>query len=242
MIADRLILELVALVAPPRCAVCQELGARPADLLCPACRRELPWLRGPTCPRCALPAPCEPCPARRSAFVRSWAPLAYEGTARELIAALKFRGALGLADIMAAQLVAGAPGELLSGSTALVPVPAHRARRRKRGFDQAELLARALSRRTGRPLRRCLRRTGAPTRQLGAHRRERLTPGRIGLTVTRRVPAAVLLVDDVHTTGATLHACAAALRGAGAGHVACITYARTLSPGLQAADKRSPRA
>lgn len=224
---ERLRAELVALVAPPVCAACRAAVPRAADPLCSACRRALPWLRGPRCPRCALPAPCAPCPARAAAFERAWSPLAYEGPARALVAALKFGGALALADLMAAQIAAGAPPPLLEAVT-LVPVPLHPTRRRARGFDQAERLARALAVRTGRPLDACVRRTGAATRQLGAGRRQRRATGRIALDVRGAAPAIALLVDDVHTTGATLDACAAALRAAGAHRVGCVTYARTL--------------
>jgi ComF family protein len=227
---ERLRAELLALVVPPVCAACRAPLPRAGNPLCGSCRRALPWLRGPRCERCALPAPCAPCPARAAAFERSWAPLAYEGPARVLVGALKFRGALALADLMAAQIVAGAPSPLLASAT-LVPVPLHPARRRARGFDQAEQLARALAKRTDRPALACLRRRGAPTRQVGAGRDQRLQSGRIDLELAAPAPATVLLVDDVHTTGATLDACARILRAAGARRVACVTYARTLHPG-----------
>jgi predicted amidophosphoribosyltransferase len=131
---------------------------------------------------------------------------------------------------MAAQIAAGAPFAARDGA-ALVPVPAHPARRRARGFDPAERLARALARRTGRPLVACLRRGGAPARQLGAPRAVRRQPGRLDVRARGRAPVRVALVDDVHTTGATLDACARALRAAGAADVTALSYARTLRPG-----------
>src|SRR5207249_10623961 len=97
--------------------------------------------------------------------------------------------------------------------------------RRARGFDPAGALAAALARRLGRPLAPCLRRAGGP-RQVGAGRSARR---RNRLAVTARDPPPhVLLVDDVHTTGATLAACTRALTGAGARVAAALTYARTL--------------
>jgi predicted amidophosphoribosyltransferase len=221
--------RLVALAVPPVCLACRTAPTAADELLCAPCRRALPWLTGPCCPRCALPAPCAPCPARRAAFVAAWSPVAYAGPARDLVVALKARGALPAAGLMGAQLAAGAPDELLAGVT-LVPVPAHPARRRARGHDQARFLARALAARTGLPVARCLRRRGgaAAPRQVGAGRRTRLEAGRHALSVRGRAPPVVALVDDVHTTGATLDACARVLRDAGAIRVVALAYARTL--------------
>jgi predicted amidophosphoribosyltransferase len=111
---------------------------------------------------------------------------------------------------------------------ALVAVPAHPVRRRTRGFDPAELLARALARRTGLPLTRALTRRAAAQRQLGASRDERRAAGRLGFEARGPAPRTAILVDDVHTTGATLSACAQALKDAGAQRVVALTWARTL--------------
>jgi predicted amidophosphoribosyltransferase len=122
---DRLRAELTAVLAPPACLACRAPLADAHAELCVACRRALPWLADPCCPRCGLPAPCgrtAVCPARAAAFERAWAPLAHAGPARQLVAALKFRGALPVARLMAAQIAATAPRELLAGA-ALVPVP-----------------------------------------------------------------------------------------------------------------------
>jgi len=228
---DRLRAELTAALAPPACLACRAPLADPHAELCVACRRALPWLGEPRCPRCGLPAPCgrtAGCPARAAAFERAWAPLAHAGPARQLVAALKFRGALPVARLMAAQIAATAPRELLDGA-ALVPVPLHPARRRARGFDQAALIAHALAARTGLPLAACLRRAGAPTRQLGAGRSARRGAAeRQRLHVRGAVPARALLLDDVHTTGATFEVCARALRAAGSRRVAVIAFCRTL--------------
>jgi predicted amidophosphoribosyltransferase len=225
---NRTIAELVAVLAPPACAACGRPVAAATELLCGACRRDLPWLRGRCCPRCALPAPCAPCPARTLAFDAAWAPVAHAGSARAAVRALKFHGRLALADAMVAQMAAGAPRGLLDAADALVPVPPDRARARRRGFDPAALLARGLARRTGVPVAPCLRRAGPAPRQLGARARDRRAAGRLQVEPTRAAPTRALLVDDVHTTGATLHACARALRVAGARRVAAITYSRAL--------------
>jgi predicted amidophosphoribosyltransferase len=195
-----------ALVVPPFCWECGA-DARVGEPLCAACRSALRWL-GP-----------EPVSAEG---VEVWAPVAYEGPARALVRGLKYRGAVGLAEPMAAAICAGAPA--LDG--ALVPVPLHPRRRRQRGYNQAERLAAAIARRSGLGVADCLARRGpAAARQVGRGRSERLAGPPI--ETSGAVPEGVVLVDDVCTTGATLAACAAALRGAGSRHVTAVAYART---------------
>jgi ComF family protein len=220
---------LLALVVPPCCAACRDPLRGAGEVVCAACRRALPWLAEPRCPRCALPSePGHRCPAAGQAFAAAFAPVAYQGVARELVAALKFAHARPLADVMAAHLAAGLP-QGMRGAT-IVAVPAHPARVRRRGYDQARLLAGALGRRLGVPVARPLRRAGPAVRQLGASRAERLAQGRVTVVATGAVPARVLLVDDVHTTGGTLDACARALLAGGAQEVAAATWARALRP------------
>lgn len=223
-----LLREVLALAVPPACAACAAPLPGAGDPLCGACRRALPWIRGARCERCALPAhPLAACPAAGARWASARAPLAHAGPARELVRALKFRGALPLADLMAAAMVAGAAAARWQEAV-VVPVPAHPAHRRARGFDQAELLARAVATRAARPLRPCLVRSGTALTQLGSGRRERLARGRIEIGTRGRVPPVVLLVDDVHTTGGTLRACAEVLDAEGASRIDVLTYTRAL--------------
>src|SRR5215218_2600277 len=161
--------ELLAIVAPPACLACREPLGRAEDLLCADCLRALPWLRGWRCPRCGLPRHRRGgCPAARAAFARSWAPMAYEGSARALVQALKFRAALPAAGVMAAQLAATLPDALRSG--VVMPVPAQRVRRRTRGFDPAAALAAAFAARLDLPLVPALARRDRAGRQTRAGR------------------------------------------------------------------------
>jgi ComF family protein len=161
------------------------------------------------------------------AGICTWAPVAYEGSARALVGALKFRGAAGIADHMAAAMLARAPPRLIDKRT-LVPVPLHPARLRRRGFNQADRLAAAMAARSALPVAQCLRRRGPHRAQVGRGRSDRLAAVRNSISAHQPVAPRVLLVDDVITTGATLAACAAALRDAGASEVAAIAFARTL--------------
>jgi predicted amidophosphoribosyltransferase len=222
--------ELLGLLAPPACAACGAPLARAEVRVCAPCLRGLPWLRGRRCPRCALPRhPARGCPAAGAAFAGAWSPLAYEGSARALVAALKFRGALAVAGLMGAQLAAHLPAALRGPpAPALVPVPPHPVRRRRRGFDPAAELAAALAARTDLPVAPILRRRDRAPRQVGLGRAQRRRAGRLVIEATRAPPPRVLLIDDVQTTGATLDACARALVAAGCGEVVAVTYARAL--------------
>jgi predicted amidophosphoribosyltransferase len=145
----------------------------------------------------------------------------FEGEAREIVHGLKFGRLLGLA-ARAAEAMDRAGGERLEG--VVVPVPASPLRWRWRGFDPAEEIALAIARRRGLPLSRCLRRRHGP-RQVGRSRRERVgDPPDVRLR--GRAPRDALLVDDVCTTGATLAACAAALRAGGCERVVAVVLAR----------------
>lgn len=161
-----------------------------------------------------------------------WAPVAYSGPARDLVRALKFRGATAVADAMAAQIAANAPGGLLSAPVAsppvLVPVPLHRRRLRRRGYNQASLIAAALAQRTGLEVADCLARTGSPATQVGRDRAERRAGPAGSVESSAPPPDRVVLVDDVATTGATLAACAAVVRAAGASEVTALVFARTI--------------
>lgn len=199
-------------VAPPVCASCRAYAGR-SEPLCERCRGALRWL------------PPEP---SFVAGVEVWAPVAYDGAARALISALKFHGAVGLADTMAAQVVAAAPPGWLAGAV-LVPVPLHRARQRRRGFNQAGAIAAALAMRTGLAASGGLVRSGRGTTQVGRGRAERALAidGAVAVRAGAALPERVMLVDDVTTTGATLAACAGALRAAGVRSVRATAYART---------------
>lgn len=145
----------------------------------------------------------------------------YDGAARELVLALKYRNTRPALRMVARALAAVAAPH---APDAVTFAPTTAARRRERGYDQAQLLARGVARELRVPLLRALERRAGPP-QTGRDRAERL----IGPRLVARAPVAgsILVVDDVCTTGATLGAAAAALRDAGAGAVHGATFAVT---------------
>ncbi|HVO53456.1 MAG TPA: phosphoribosyltransferase family protein [Solirubrobacterales bacterium] len=201
---------LAAGLAPPLCAACGR-GCRVEAVLCTRCARRL--------------AGAEPLFGKGPPGLdRAWSSASYESVARDLVAALKFRRLLPVADLMADRIHWLAPAHMLSGT--VVPVPPAPPRLRRRGFDPAGELAAALAERLQAPLALCLARRGGQ-RQVGRGRADRVGhPPRV--RVCGPVPRSILLVDDVLTTGATMTACAKALRSAGAARVVAVTFARRL--------------
>src|SRR5688500_18802260 len=102
--------ELLAAIVPPACAACRRPLRVAGAHVCGACLSRLPWLGAASCRRCALPDPGgDPCPARAAPYTAAWAPMAYDGVARDLVHALKFGGSVALAELLGAQVAAYLP-------------------------------------------------------------------------------------------------------------------------------------
>lgn len=214
----------------PGCLWCGRPGPwRAGAGLCTACWRRVPWVQGPVCRRCgkplARPGTCRDCSARPVPVALSRAPALYDGVWKDLIHALKFAGRQELCEPIGEAMArcarrAGYPERC----HALVPVPLAPSRLQRRGYNQAELLARQVGARTAVPVLPVLARTAkpAPSPQSLKSARERRRSLR-GAFVTVRPDVVrgltLAVVDDVYTTGATMDEASRALLRAGAREV-----------------------
>jgi ComF family protein len=241
--AFRIFPWLLNLVFPPVCPTCKTLlGGKGKNLImCPDCHKAIRPVLPPYCPHCGLPYPsgdkeghlCSPCLKQRWYFEIHRTCALYEGALKEAIHRFKYGGVFPLVSVF---------GDLLQPTfqnltrdypvDVMVPVPLHIRRLRERGFNQALLLVKELSKRTGIPYEeRALKKIKDTPVQITLKKRER----RKNLTGAFQVKdqeaiqgKTVVLVDDVYTTGATVNECSRALLKAGAERVAVLTVARAL--------------
>lgn len=224
-------------VLPPQCVVC----ARPVEKasgLCPACFRRMPFIERPYCERLGTPfdedlgertlSPAAV--AAPPAFGRARAVARFEGPARDLVHRLKYGDRTDLGPLLG-RWMARAGAEILDGADALVPVPLHWRRLWGRRFNQAALLAGGMASACGAPVAVDVLRRGKPTRSqvgLSASERARNLQGALQVPEAERIRVkgrALVLVDDVMTTGATANAAARVLLRAGAARVDVMLFA-----------------
>ena len=233
---------LLSVLLAPACVACEQLLDEPTrGPVCERCWQSIRPLTPPLCDRCGDTLPtwrtvstalacCARCRRTTRALDRARSVGAYEGALRAVVHALKYDGRRSLARPLA-EMMRQRGVDVLDGAACVVPVPLHASRRRHRGFNQASDLARHI----GLPVIHALGRTRATATQTGLssarrHRnvRDAFAPTRAGRQLNGLT---VVLIDDVSTTGATLDACARALKGAGVREVRALTAARVEARG-----------
>lgn len=233
---------LLDLLYPPSCPACGSSEAASDDLeWCPGCLEALPWIRGSQCQGCGRPFPkspsspdhlCGECILGTFHFDRARSVLYHADFVRETVHAVKFGARLHLVRPLSQLLVRTVQDWEGSVIDLLIPVPLHPLRLRQRGFNQAALLGRFLSRKIAVPMDLGLLKRGVWTvPQTRLSREERLKNVKDAFFVEnpeRLEGRNVLLVDDVFTTGSTLSECAKVLKENGAVEVLAVTLSRAV--------------
>jgi ComF family protein len=243
--AARLVLDAVL---PPLCLSCNEIVETPGTL-CAACWQRFCFVAPPYCERCAYPFAqdlgqgmlCGACIARPPRYRQARAALVYDQQSRRLVLPFKHGDRTDIARACG-RWMARAGAELLLEADLVAPVPLHWRRLFTRRYNQAQLLARVVMRQAGssshaRLASDLLRRRRWTGSQTGLRAKERRDNVRRAFEIHPRWSAdvagkAVLLIDDVLTTGATVEACAFALQRGGARHVDVLTLARVVRPAI----------
>ena len=232
--------RLLDAVLPPLCLGCNEIVAEPGAL-CAACWPGFSFISAPQCARCGVPfaehigegAECGACLRWPPRYRRARAALVYDDKSKRLVLPFKHGDRTDMARACG-RWMAGAAGDLLAEAELIAPVPLHWRRLFTRRYNQALLLARAAARdSTARLAPDLLRRARWTGSQAGLKAEERRKNVRRAFELNPRwaeaiKDKAVLLVDDVLTTGATAEACALALQRGGARHVDVLTLARVV--------------
>ena len=230
---------------PPRCPGCGII-VEADDAFCLTCWSGMRFLGEPCCARCGVPfeherggeAACGACLADPPPFDSARAVLAYGDIARKVALKLKYGRRVGLARLVARHMARRLP--TLDAPPLIVPVPLHRWRLWWRGFNQSALIAEHLGKACGLPVdKHALLRVRAtqPLRSMQARQRAKAVAGAFALAKGHELKGrAVLLIDDVHTSGATAAACARALKRGGASSVHLLCWARALPEGAEGCD------
>ena len=232
---------LADFVFPRLCPGCGERVFEEGMLICPTCRDSLVALQLPLCPTCGAPdAPfspediCDCCPEGEVFFTSARAVTEFAGVAKQLVERVKYNIHPEYAEWMGRRMaeVFKIEHQLVRQFHAIIPVPLHRTRARERGFNQSHLLAQEIAAATGLELMNgvLLRHVFTKTQtRMGRRARAKNIAGAFKVAQSGCIrDKTILLVDDVHTTGATLNECARVLKEAGAECVCCMSFARAV--------------
>jgi len=234
-----LIRPIVNFALPPRCPTCGVVVAEDHQF-CQPCWEKLNFLSEPYCASCGIPLAyeqpgaidCAACLERKPDHDGVRAAVQYDDHSRQIALKLKYAGKIGLAELIARNVVRFMPDD--RASLLLVPVPLHRRRIWTRSFNQAALIAHSLGRLTDVAVAlNLLKRTKQtpPLHHYNEKQRRKIVRGAFWADEKQRDKIAgkrVILIDDVYTTGATANACALSLKAAGAQSVNIICWARVI--------------
>lgn len=216
--------KILKLIYPSRCPICDRIRGVTEEVCCPLCREKLPWTAGSVCIKCGKPVEaereyCDDCCRQRHLFTQGVAAFTYSDGLPDALYRLKFQNRRDYVDFFAAAMVRAGRQKLnLWNVQAVIPVPMHWKKKIRRGYNQAELLAAGISRRTGIPLEKkllCAVRRPAEQKYLNRRERQKNLRGCFSVCKPLAQLERVLVVDDVYTTGSTMDEIARVLKLAG---------------------------
>lgn len=217
--------KFIDLLFPRRCPVCDSIVPAGEGLICRRCVPKLQYVREPRCRRCgrqlsdSAKAYCGDCAGRRHAFDYGYALYDY-GSMKNSIFRFKYRGRCEYAKFYAEDVLEKLGDEIrMMGADSIIPVPVHKSRLRRRGYNQAWLVAAELSKLTGIPMYdKIVQRTKKtiPQKELNMHERQNNLKKAFNVGENVVKLNKTILVDDIYTTGSTLDALALELKRRGA--------------------------
>lgn len=231
---------ILNILFPRRCPVCGEITKPAGSLICPSCFQKLSFVKAPICKKCGkeiiseIQEYCDDCMTHRHTFEHGVALINYDETARKSMVQIKYKNKREYLDFYGRAMALRYEKTIERMQVdAIVPIPVHRSRRRRRGFNQAEVLAEIMAGHLKIPVKPEMlvrsKRT-LPQKELSAAERLKNLSGAF---LSGEIPEgvkSVLLVDDIYTTGSTIEACSRVLRNAGIGRiyfaVICMTGGR----------------
>lgn len=206
--------DIWGILFPRRCPICHEVVEDRGELACKICRTKLSYVGKVTCLKCGKPLLleseeyCLDCQKKKHIFLQGRAPFVYDKWMKASIARYKYGGRKEYAAFYAEEILRKCAKEAIKWKAdVLIPIPLHSSRKRKRGFNQAELLAKELSKRSGIPMdNKALIRVKKTTAQKELGDRDRVQNLKGAFAVIRNpLPyKTVILVDDIYTTGSTM--------------------------------------
>lgn len=225
-IIDKLIEIAVDLLFPRRCPICGDIVVPRGYLICPKCRKELEFVEEPLCKKCGKEIEsmemeyCYDCLKSKHTYNSGWALLNYTDLMKKSVSHFKYHNKREYADWYVEELLRKYKRNMLRvDPDAIIPIPLHHKKRKKRGFNQAEILAKGLSLGTGIPMRAdILFRNRNTIAQKNLNNKERLRNLEQAFVIKKesaRELETVILVDDIYTTGSTIEACTRVLKKAG---------------------------
>lgn len=222
---NALVAWAVNILYPRRCPVCQDIVMPAGKLICPECIKKISWVKQPVCKKCGKEIAdsaveyCFSCSSNKRSFEAGMALINYDDVAKRAMSQIKYNNKREYLDFFAAAAALKFNKRLRAiGADALIPVPVHPARRRKRGFNQAEILAEKLGSELGIAVYKdamIRRKNTEPQKDLNAAERLKNLEQAFEAGNIRKGLNTAILVDDIYTTGSTIEACTRVLKNAG---------------------------